>query len=90
MRKLQNDFERMIGMYTAPNGMIFDNYFDSMEYNREEIQKDYDELFGKNKVKCPLCKKSAVKSEVKEIYICGYCNRAFSLIQGEDENESED
>lgn len=69
MRKLQNDFERMIGMYTAPNGMVFKDYWAAMEYNREEIQKDYDELFGKNKVKCPLCKKSAVKSEVKEIYM---------------------
>lgn len=77
-------------MYTAPNGMVFKDYWAAMEYNREEIQKDYDELFGKNKVKCPLCNKPAIKSEVKEIYICGYCNRAFSLIQGEDENESED
>ncbi len=77
-------------MYVTPNGMIFKDYWAAMEYNRKEIQKDYDELFGKNKVKCPLCNKSAVKSEVKEIYICGYCNRAYSLKEGESEDESED
>lgn len=73
-------------MYIAPNGMKFKDYWESMEYNRAEIKKDLDSLLKKHKSICPICKNKCIKSTVSGIYICGNCNKAFSL-EGEDESK---
>lgn len=75
-------------MYVTPNGMVFKDYWAAMEYNRKEIEKEFDTLFRKNKTVCPICKNVCIKSEVRDIYICGYCNRVFSLEVEKDESEN--
>ena len=86
MRKLQNDFERMIGMYTAPNGMVFKDYWAAMEYNRQEIQKELKKIFEKaNKGICPKCKRVCLKSSVKDVYVCKSCMMAFTPKENDDE-----
>ena len=74
-------------MYVTPNGMIFESYGAAMDYNRKEIEKEFDTLFWKNETVCPACKNVCIKSEVRDIYICGHCNRAFSLEVVKDESK---
>ena len=79
----------MIGMYTAPNGMIFDNYFDSMEFNRREIQKELEKIIGgRNKSLCPKCKNVCLKSSVKDVYVCRSCMMAFTPKENDDESKN--
>lgn len=73
-------------MYTAPNGMVFKDYWAAMEFNRKEIKKEFDSLFSEYKFICPVCKKQCIKSSIRDIYICVSCNKAFSM---EEEDESE-
>ena len=76
----------MIGMYTAPNGMIFKDYWAAMEYNRQEIKKELKKIFEKaNKGICPKCKSVCLKSSVKDVYVCRSCMMAFTPKENDDE-----
>ena len=78
-------------MYTAPNGMIFDNYFDSMEFNRREIQKELEKIIGeRNKSLCPKCKRACLKSSVNDVYVCRSCMMAFTPKENDDESKNSD
>lgn len=77
MRKLQNDFERMIVMYKAPNGMVFEDYWAARKWSREQIQKEFDDLLKNNSGVCPKCGEVCFKSNVRGIFICRNCLRAF-------------
>lgn len=76
-------------MYTTPNGMVFKDYWAAVEWSRNEIRKEFEKLLDGRKSICPNCKEKCIKSEVSNIYICGNCLRAYSLEEGESEDESE-
>lgn len=61
-------------MYVTPNGMIFNNVKDAMEYNFQEIEK---EIRAKSNSVCQECKSRCFRSEVDGVYICGNCFVAF-------------
>ena len=73
-------------MYTAPNGMVFKDYWAAMEYNRQEIQKELKKIFEKAyKGICPKCKRVCLKSSVKDVYVCKSCMMAFTPKENDDE-----
>lgn len=78
-------------MYTAPNGMIFEDYWAAMEYNRQEIKKELKKIFEKaNKGICPKCKRVCLKSSVKDVYVCKSCMMAFTPKENDDESKNSD
>lgn len=75
-------------MYTAPNGMKFNSYWDSMNYCRKQLRKEFAEIVSKSKGICPVCGSECIKSKISEVYICGKCFKAFTLEVTGDESES--
>ena len=73
-------------MYIAPNGMKFKDYWEAMEYNRQEIKKELKKIFEKaNKGICPKCKRVCLKSSVKDVYVCRSCMMAFTPKENDDD-----
>lgn len=76
-------------MYIAPNGMKFKDYWEAMEYNRQEIKKELKKIFEKaNKGICPKCKRVCLKSSVKDVYVCKSCMMAFTPKENDDESKN--
>ena len=76
-------------MYIAPNGMKFKDYWEAMEYNRQEIKKELKKIFEKaNKGICPKCKSVCLKSSVKDVYVCRSCMMAFTPKENDDESKN--
>lgn len=80
-------------MYTAPNGMIFKDYWESIEYGKTVLRKEKEALFvrtGFEKIQCPNCGGEAALREDK-FYICERCGMfSLSTYSGEDEEDIED
>lgn len=76
-------------MYVTPNGMIFKDYWAAMEYNRQEIQREFKKIFEKaNKGICPKCKRACLKSSVNDVYVCRSCMMAFTPKENDDESKN--
>lgn len=76
-------------MYTAPNGIVFKDYWESIEYGKSVLQKEKESLMEKagfQNIQCPNCGgEAALKGD--EFYICGRCGLASLAVFEEDENE---
>lgn len=74
-------------MYKAPNGMIFESYAASMEYNQRMINKEMDNFKKSSKMLegiCPKCGRKCDKLSL--IYLCRACGEV--LMESEYESES--
>lgn len=78
-------------MYISPNGMKFESYEESMEFNRKEINKMFDKFFENSDFEremCYNCGRQCAKKKNEKFYICIRCG-AYNVMEGaEDESQS--
>lgn len=80
-------------MYTALNGMVFNDYWESIKWAKAQLEKEKEAIFAKanfKDTKCPNCGGEAALREDK-FYICERCGMfSLSTYSGEDEEDIED